>query len=476
MLWTGTTRRLLLAFGSLVLIVGVATWGAMSALSDVHESLHRVERDERGVRAALSLASAVRDQYAHQAHTIILGNDTHLGFYGHAQRRVGELLAEVRRHAEAPEERALADEMERGSAELDRIFRQAIVPAVLRGDHATVEREHARAQGVVSEIQERADRLTGQFEQTIGDFERHASAVEHSARRLTLLLLLGAILFAAAIGLYIARSVARPIAVLEAGAARIASGDLGTRIEIAGPPEFRHLAGQFNAMTAALREHQEKLVESEKLAGIGRLAAGVAHEINNPLGVILGYVRLLRHKAEGELACDLRIVEDESLRCQEIVEGLLDLARLPQLAPAEVNLRELCDEVVQRLRESTAGPAAAVAVEGEAVVDGDPRRLRQVVMNLVKNAVEATGEKGHVTVRVLHGAKSGVAVSDDGPGFPAADRARLFEPFFTTKPTGTGLGLPVSRAIARAHGGDIEPDGAPGGGSRFTLWLPGRSA
>ena len=227
-------------------------------------------------------------------------------------------------------------------------------------------------------------------------------------------------------------------------------------------------------MTAALRTHQAQLVQHEKLAGIGRLAAGVAHEINNPLGVILGYVRLLQRKAEGALAEDLKVVEEEAVRCQQIVEGLLDLAR-PGRGPVEhVALREVCDEVVARLRESSRLGDVEVRVEGDASAWAWPPRLRQVLLNLVKNAAEAAGPGGTVALRIDAAPDGGasVAVSDSGPGVKPEDRPRLFEPFFTTKSSGTGLGLAVSRAIAEAHGGRIEADTGPLGGARFTLRLP----
>ncbi|HYG66121.1 MAG TPA: ATP-binding protein, partial [Anaeromyxobacteraceae bacterium] len=260
-----------------------------------------------------------------------------------------------------------------------------------------------------------------------------------------------------------------------------AAGDLDARIDPASPDEFGALARQFNAMAAAVKEHQARLVQSEKLAGIGRLAAGVAHEINNPLGVILGYVQLIRRRAEGRLAEDLGVVEEEALRAKEIVEGLLDLSR-PQRGGVEpVALRTLTDEVVRRLGEAghTAGVELRVLGEGDAT--GDPSRLRQVILNLVRNAAEAAGAGGLVTVAISE--RAGVAelsVTDTGRGLAPAVRERLFEPFLTTKPKGTGLGLAISRAIARAHGGEIAVGAAPEGGARFTLSLPaasvGRSA
>ncbi len=226
-------------------------------------------------------------------------------------------------------------------------------------------------------------------------------------------------------------------------------------------------------MTASLKEHQDRLVQSEKLAGIGRLAAGVAHEINNPLGVILGYTRLLRKKAGGTLAEDLAVIEEETLRCQEIVEGLLDLSRPAQASAEAVDLRDLCDDVVGRLSDAHQLGGASVAVAGTGAAEGDARKLRQVVLNLVRNGVEAAGGGGRVDVRVVErdGAVE-VEVSDTGPGVDPSVRDRLFEPFFTTKPRGTGLGLAVSQAIARSHGGEIAAGAAEGGGACFTLRLP----
>ena len=206
---------------------------------------------------------------------------------------------------------------------------------------------------------------------------------------------------AGAVSLYIGRSIARPIARLQEGAARLAAGRLDTRIDVDTPDEFGALARQFNAMTASLTEHQDRLVQSEKLAGIGRLAAGVAHEINNPLAVILGYARLLRKKAQGPLHDELKIIEDEAIRARDIVEGLLDLSRPLPAGLARVDLRELCDDVVARHGEATGEDGAVIGVEGAGAAPGVPAKLRQVLANLVRNAAEAAGPGGRVVVRVV---------------------------------------------------------------------------
>ncbi|HET6923330.1 MAG TPA: HAMP domain-containing sensor histidine kinase, partial [Anaeromyxobacteraceae bacterium] len=239
------------------------------------------------------------------------------------------------------------------------------------------------------------------------------------------------------------------------------------------PDEFGRLAADLNAMTVALKKHQQRLVESEKLAGIGRLAAGLAHEINNPLQVMLGYLSLNRDLPDRRLAEQLSAVEDEARRCKDVVDGLLEISRPSTTAPVPVDLRALCEEVSERLRIWMRPASLRLSVSGAGVALCDRARLRQVVFNLVKNAAEAAGPDGGVEVEI--GGANGVievAVRDDGPGITPEKRANLFEPFFTTKPLGTGLGLAVSRAIARAYGGDIEVWNAESGGAVFTVRLP----
>jgi signal transduction histidine kinase len=168
------------------------------------------------------------------------------------------------------------------------------------------------------------------------------------------------------------------------------------------------------------------------------------------------------------------VIEDETVRAKLIVDGLLDLSRPLASEPEPVDLRALCDEVVARLREVRALEGIDVGVEGGARVLGHAQKLRQVILNLVKNGAEAAGAGGSVRVRLETTAGGGatVTVDDTGAGLSPPARARLFEPFFSTKETGTGLGLAVSQGIVRAHGGELEAGSAPEGGARFTVRLP----
>ncbi|MBK8480175.1 MAG: HAMP domain-containing protein [Proteobacteria bacterium] len=471
--WSGTGRRLFLAFSAFIALYALASSFALLGITRIHRDLERTRARVEGMRVALDLASAVRDQYAHVAHTIIIGNASHAALYAEARARVLSLSREMRRHLEQADEQAWVNAIDQATGQLDSVFRDQILPNVVGGDEARVQQEHHAVLRLVARIQERTERLTRRFEQSIAELQTFVGVVERRAFGWALLFLLVAPLVAAWVGLAIGRSVARPIARLQQGAERLASGDLETRIDIDAEDEFGALAHQFNAMTTALREHQKRLVQSERLAGIGALAAGVAHEINNPLGVILGYTRVLRKQAAGSLADDLGVIEEETLRCKEIVVGLLDLSRPLTPSPQAVDLRELCDDVATRLAESEPSGSARVAIHGHGRASGDATKLRQVMVNLIKNAIEAAGPTGQVALSITERADQvELLVVDSGSGVDAAARARLFQPFFTTKPRGTGLGLAVSQAIAHAHGGEITLDPAGPAGTCFRLRVP----
>ena len=471
--WSGTARRLLIGFGALALITGLTSWLTMAGLARIQRGIAWTKDEEESVRQALELASAVRDQYAHQAHTIIIGDRSHMQLYAEAEQHVLELTRALRSRVRGADEVAWVDRITRSSAELDTIFREHIVPAVLRGDRRYVQDEHARAQLAVSDIQEASERLIARFEARIAAERASATGVERRTRRGVLIVLVAAPLVAALVLIVVGRSISRPMERLRAGAARIGDGDLTTRIEFSSRDEFGALADQFNAMASALAHHQAELVRSEKLASVGRLAAGVAHEINNPLAVILGYARLLRKRSAPEAAADLAVIEEETLRCKEIVEGLLDLSRPVQAGRERVDLRAAIDLVVARLREARQLEGVEVHVQGDAAVRAHPSKLRQVLANLLRNAGEAAGPGGQVWVAVeLHRDRVCVSVRDSGQGLDGRARGRLFEPFFTTKERGTGLGLAISRSIARAHGGDLEAESPGAGGATFTLRLP----
>ena len=270
-------------------------------------------------------------------------------------------------------------------------------------------------------------------------------------------------------------SVSAPLSVLQRGVRSITDGDFATRIALRRKDEFGALADGFNHMVEALTRKQEELVQSEKLAALGRLAAGAAHELNNPLGVILGYVRLLRMRGLApEIEEPMRIIEEEAQQSQRIIDGMRDHVHPVALTYGSIELTSLVAEVVDRMVPSADGiPLRLITDETPLSLCGDAGRLRQVVGNLIRNAVEASPPAAEVTVRLFRSAERvAFSVTDQGSGIHEAHRGRLFEPFFTTKERGAGLGLSISDAIVRAHGGQIVVEDNAHGGATFTVTLP----
>jgi PAS domain S-box-containing protein len=241
-----------------------------------------------------------------------------------------------------------------------------------------------------------------------------------------------------------------------------------------------------------LAEVQEQLARSRRLATIGQLAAGVAHEINNPLAAITtcaeATLRDLRSEDEtARLAQErgwaeyLEEIVRQALRCKQITRGLLDLSRQRRARREPVEINRLVEQAARIFEER--GRARSVAFEVRAddsvgVVATDEAMVRQILDNLLDNALGAVAEGGRVSVSTgLEGERVCVEVSDDGPGIAPDTLARVFDPFFTTKDPGrgAGLGLAISVTYAEAMGGTLNAESKPGAGTRFRLWLPRRT-
>jgi len=225
---------------------------------------------------------------------------------------------------------------------------------------------------------------------------------------------------------------------------------------------------------------QHQLVQSDKLAAIGKLAAGVAHEVNNPLTGILAYAEdlLEEMKDDAERADDCRVIIRETLRCRDIVRNLLDFAKQSIRRFTDTDLKEVVDTTLALVRGQAAFKDITFETKlavGLPAVSGDEHQLEQVILNLLVNAAEAMRGKGRIEIStcVLDvGNYCQAAVADNGPGIPEDAIGRVFEPFFSTKTTSHGLGLAVSWGIVEQHGGRIEARNREEGGTVFKVILP----
>jgi two-component system NtrC family sensor kinase len=331
------------------------------------------------------------------------------------------------------------------------------------------------------------------------------SPSEDAARSLVGLLVLYATVGALAIlvlsFVLLTRLIVRPVEALTRASERLAEGKTDARAPVGGAAEVARLSVSFNAMsddlrkeraaltarlaelektTRELRAAQASLVRSEKLASVGRLSAGIAHEIGNPLTSILGLVELLRGGGlEGEEQAEfLKRIQGETERIHRIIRDLLDFARAhpePAADVGETDLPSIVDRAVTLIAPQK--DLRRITIERRIPEDlpnvrGTDDRWTQVLLNLLLNAADAIEGEGTISIALEHDEAAGavlLSVSDTGPGIAKEVRDRLFEPFVTTKPpgSGTGLGLAVCLTLVEDLGGTLEAGDAPGGGARF---------
>jgi two-component system, NtrC family, sensor kinase len=339
--------------------------------------------------------------------------------------------------------------------------------------------------------------------------EAEDAAVAALGRRTTLFSAFGVLLLATAVVLFVRGSIIRPLGAIARATERVAQGDLEQPIPVPRPDEIGRLASSFNVMTASLRqaraelEHlnanlerqveersaalknaQAQLIQSEKMSSLGKLAASVAHEINNPLAGILTYAKLLiRMHEEGDLSDknreravrNLRLVERETERCTAIVRNLLDFAR--QRAPSlkGVDLSAVVEEALSLLGHRLQMQNVEVVKDLEPMppVMADFGQLRQSFVNIALNACEAMNGGGTLTANTqATDRRVEVRIADTGPGIAPEHLPRILDPFFTTKEKGTGLGLSVVYGIIERHGGTLDIESEVGRGTTVIVRLP----
>lgn len=314
------------------------------------------------------------------------------------------------------------------------------------------------------------------------------------------------LLAALSLGLFFVtrRFIQRPIADLLVHTQRLARGDLSGRIEAARHDELGELEESFNEMTAhlqlaqdelyllassletkveertrALQQMQSQLVRSEKLASLGELVAGIAHEINNPLTGILVFANLLNEdgRLHPDLRADLAVIQRETQRCSAIVQRLLAFSREAPPQKKRVDLHLLLDNTLQLLEKQpnfrNIELIRSYAPELPAI-EVDEGQISQVFMNILLNAVQAMPDGGPLKVQTqqVAGERVEIVIADRGCGLDEAQLARIFDPFYTTKPTGTGLGLSVSYGIIESHGGSIRVESKVAQGTEIRIELP----
>ncbi|MBI5633096.1 MAG: HAMP domain-containing protein [Nitrospirae bacterium] len=303
--------------------------------------------------------------------------------------------------------------------------------------------------------------------------------------------------------------VSTPVTMLAQGMRKVAAGDLDYKITINRKDEIGELANTFNTMsdelrkaknesmqwsstlekkvqekTEAIHRAQQQLIHSEKLASLGRMAAGVAHEINSPLTGIVTFGHLLLKKfPEGsEDREDIEVIIDQANRCSNIIKGLLGFARATTADKAQTNINDVLNSTLNIVKNKADFFNIKLSTNLDpalSMIKADAPQLQQVFLNMIVNAADACEGKGSITITTSNVNDNGqdfvqIEFRDTGYGIKDEDLEKIFEPFFTTKPVGkgTGLGLAVSHGIIQEHGGKITISTKIGEGTSFFIRLP----
>lgn len=329
----------------------------------------------------------------------------------------------------------------------------------------------------------------------VGVLEAKYADMRRKALTVLVLIIMAGMALAIGLGYLLADKIMSPVHRLIKASQQVSEGNLSPQIGPISNDEIGVLQNTFKDMVVSLEERdkrrreesENRLLQSEKQASIGRLAAGVAHEINNPLTGILTFTRLLlRNRDIGDKGRSyLQKIAESTVRVRKIVKGLLDFSRQTELDREPTELNRLVGSTISLMENQALVRGVGIAFEpGEnlPVVTLDRGQFQGVLINIIINALDATEAGGNITLSTgisLSASDPGrkgveISIADTGCGIPPEDLDKLFDPFFTTKEVGegTGLGLAVSYGIVQRHGGTIRVQSEVGRGSAFTIWLP----
>ena len=328
-------------------------------------------------------------------------------------------------------------------------------------------------------IREQGNRLTTLTKELIIQEHQTIHSLLALIRNTLLFLLPFLILIFSSVAVLLGRGIVSSLKQLERHAATIAAGDFVEVPFISTNREINSLINAFNRMSRELKNRQQQLVRSEKLASLGIMLAGVAHEFNNPLSNISSSAQILIEELEerdGAYARELALqISSETNRASTIVNTLLPLAREDKFHRDSYLLKFVCQEVLILLRGQTPDNVdIQLVISGDVILFADKQKIQQVFINLLKNSFDALTDGGIIRIRAWqYQTELKITISDNGPGIPTQVQKKIFDPFFTTKDTGqgSGLGLFIVHDIIIQHGGSIRVE-STGEGTAFIIRLP----
>jgi signal transduction histidine kinase len=485
-------RRMWLASVSLAFIVVAAFVALILAISAQREATAREARSADVTAASLRLEKLVVDMENGLRGLTLTREQRFLEPYTEARKALpGRLAALQSLVADDPDQRRRAQQLEERIHDYADIFVKPMI-AIVKETPSIADNPL-----IADEGKRYTDEIQGMFVRFLAAEDTLAAdAARDADKRSSLAVIVGAIGIGASaaliirFGVFLARSIGRPVRAVASGATRLAAGEWSLRLPLQGPGEIGELTQAFNEMAerieqnhAELEAQNAELRESERMKT--ELVSIVSHELRTPLASVLGFTALLLKR---EFDPPIRrhylgIVDAQARRLAALLEDFLDVQRIEheglELATERVDLAALLDEQAELYAEQSPKHTVEVDLEERPLsVRGDPDRLAQVVGNLLSNAIKYSPDGGTVQLTAERsGTGVRVIVRDEGLGIPEDQQERIFTKFFrgdagATGITGTGLGLAVSREIVEAHGGSIGFDSDPSTGSTFWVELP----
>lgn len=330
----------------------------------------------------------------------------------------------------------------------------------------------------------------------VGVLEAQYADIRTNAIMIFTSITLVGVMIAIFMGWLLTGRIMQPVTHLIQASAEISGGNLSPDIGPISKDDIGRLQQNFLIMTDALREkerrykveHEIRLLQSEKQASVGKLAAGVAHEINNPLTAVLTFTHLILRRKDlpDEVRTDLEIIKTQTERVRKIVKSLLDFSRQTVIKPESTEINQLIKDSVGLMKNQALIKHVNLSFHGADNLPTlilDQNQFQSVLVNMIINALDATPSGGHINIQTMQvdaNKERGVEITivDTGSGISPDDMDQIFDPFFTTKEVGkgTGLGLAVTAGIIERHGGTIKVRSQTHQGTTFTIWLPCRAA
>ncbi len=355
----------------------------------------------------------------------------------------------------------------------------------LAGFYRSNQRQSQKALILREDIRRLGKYLTDQAEESSRRERFAVRDLLHTVRKILVAAAVSLLFLSVGLATLLGQRVVNSLKLLERYAEKISSEDFAEIRTTPMEEEVRSVLNAFNRMSRILRIRQSQLVQSEKLASLGTLLSGVAHELNNPLSNISTSAQILHEefeRSDPEFKEELlQQIEDQSDKARDIVRTLLEFSRATEYHPRLVTLKKLFEDTVVLIRgQIPTDVAISVDCPPDLDVEVDKQKLQQVFLNLIKNGIDAIGRSGKlwITARLLSSGDGAeeleIMIEDNGPGIPPENLKKIFDPFFSTKDVGrgSGLGLYIAHDIVERHGGRINVNSQIGQGTTFTIWLP----